>query len=91
MEDGEMDRQAVLTEYVKQELLKGRKIEVAPHTDLLSAGVVDSLGLLKLVSFVEERFGFAVPDEDVVYENFSSIQALTNYLNEQASVAGETK
>ena len=75
-----MDRQTALMEFVKKELLRGRKSEVRPEDDLLSAGIIDSLGILQLVAFVEEQFGIKVPDEDVVFENFHSISALTEYL-----------
>lgn len=80
-----MNTQEVLMEYVKQNLMKGRSTNVTPQDDLLSAGIVDSLGVLQLVAFVEERFGFQVPDEDVVYENFSSVEALSNYLDKNKS------
>ncbi|HBX68691.1 MAG TPA: hypothetical protein DEH25_04740 [Chloroflexi bacterium] len=75
-----MDTQTILTDYVKEELLKGRKMEIKPEDDLLSAGILDSLGILQMVAFIEDRFGYQVPDEDVVFENFVSIEALTNYL-----------
>ena len=77
-----MDRQAELMEYVKHELLHGRKMELHPDEDLLSGGIIDSLGILQLVGFVEEKFGIQVPDEDVVHENFFSIKALTDYLKQ---------
>jgi acyl carrier protein len=75
-----MDTQTILTEYIKDELLKGRKIDLKPEDDLLSAGILDSLGILQVVAFIEDRFGFQVPDEDVVFENFVSIDALAKYL-----------
>ncbi len=77
-----MDTQKKLTDYIKQELLKGRHANLSPEDDLLGAGIIDSLGILQLVSFIDEAFDYQVPDEDVVYENFYSIEALTNYLNE---------
>ena len=67
-------------DYIKDELLKGRKVDLKPEDDLLSAGILDSLGILQMVAFIEERFGYQVPDEDVVFENFVSVEALTNYL-----------
>ena len=79
-----MDRKVALMEYVKNELLRGRKITLREDEDLLSAGIIDSLGILKLVAFVEEHFAITVPDEDVVYENFCSIQAMAEYLNAAA-------
>ncbi len=80
-----MDRQAALMDYVKAELLKGRDVKVTEQTDLLTAGIVDSLGLLKLVAFVEEHLGFKVPYEDVVFDNFHSVKALSDYLNNRQS------
>lgn len=50
--------------------------------DLLNTGILDSLGILQLVAFIEERFGIQVREEDVTYENFMSINALANYLRQ---------
>jgi acyl carrier protein len=75
-----MDRKAELMDYVKGELLHGRKANLSADEDLLSAGIIDSLGILQLVSFIEKRFGIQVPDADVVYENFNSVQVLSDYL-----------
>jgi acyl carrier protein len=76
-----MTTQTILMDYIKQDLMKGRSASIGLQDDLLSAGVIDSLGVLQLVGFIEERFGYQVPDEDVVYENFYSIDALANYLD----------
>jgi acyl carrier protein len=80
-----MDKEAELMEFVKDELLHGRKVKFSEDEDLLGAGIIDSLGILRLVAFIEEKFGIQVPDEDVVYENFHSIQAMANYLNSSAT------
>jgi len=76
-----VDRRELLMDYVRTELVRGRDLEVTEQTDLLSAGIVDSIGLLKLVTFVEERLGLRVPDEDVVFENFHSVKAMMDYLS----------
>jgi acyl carrier protein len=75
-----MDTQAVLTQYIQKELAKGRKVQIASEDDLLDQGIIDSLGILQLVAFIEDQFGFQVPDEDVVLENFQSVSALTLFL-----------
>ncbi len=75
-----MDRENILMAYVKNELLRGRGEKLTPADDLLSAGIIDSLGILQMVGFIEDRFGIQVPDEDVVYENFHSVKALAEYL-----------
>lgn len=75
-----MDQESILMGYVKNELLRGRGEKLTPADDLLSAGIIDSLGILQMVGFIEDRFGIQVPDEDVVYENFHSVKALAEYL-----------
>lgn len=75
-----MDREAILLDYVKNELLRGRANNITVEDDLLGAGLIDSLGILQIVAFIDERFNIQVPDEDVVYENFNSVKALSDYL-----------
>lgn len=54
--------------------------DVADDASLMGEGVIDSTGVLGLVMFVEENFGISVADEDVLPENFDSINALTAYV-----------
>jgi acyl carrier protein len=75
-----MDNIKVLTEFVENELAKGRKSNISPDDDLLSEGIIDSLGILQLVGFIEEKFDFQIDDEDVVLENFITISALNKFL-----------
>ena len=75
-----MDTQTVLIEYITKELSVGRAKQIRPSDNLLETGILDSLGLMQLVVFIEEKLGVKVPDEDVVIENFSSVDALTGYL-----------
>lgn len=77
-----MSTSTILAEYITRELAKGRATTIKPDEDLLGAGIIDSLGILQLVSFVEEQFGIQIPDEDVVLENFQSVAALAGYLDQ---------
>lgn len=74
------DDKNMVTEFVRQELLHGRKVTLTDETDLLNAGIIDSLGILRMVSFIEEQTGLQVPDEDVVFEHFQSIRAIAEYI-----------
>lgn len=75
-----MDTKAILMDYIKQEFLRGRATDLKEDDNLLNTGILDSLGILQLVTFTEDRFGIQVPDEDVVFENFQSVKALADYL-----------
>lgn len=57
--------------------------ELTEDLPLLDSGVVDSLGILDLVAFIEDEFGVAAEDEDLVPENFESIQSLTRFVRER--------
>jgi len=75
-----MDRKTALIEFVKNEIMRNKNAKLNEDEDLLSAGILDSLAILQLVAFIEDQFGIKVPDEDVVFENFQSINALVTYL-----------
>jgi acyl carrier protein len=75
-----MDRKAVLTAYVKNEIMRNPNAMVEVEQDLIGTGIIDSLGILQLIGHIGEVFGIDIPDEDVVYENFMSINALDSYL-----------
>jgi acyl carrier protein len=47
---------------------------------LLNSGLIDSLGILEVVTFVEKEFGIVVSDDDLLPENFGSIENLTRYV-----------
>lgn len=76
-----MSTQEVLGSFILDELAKGRKGKISPQDDLLGEGIIDSLGILQLVAFIEERFNLAIADEDVVIENFQSVDALSTYVD----------
>jgi len=43
-------------------------------------GIIDSTGVLELVSFVEERFGVEVQDDELIPDNLDSVNKLTEYI-----------
>jgi acyl carrier protein len=48
--------------------------------DLLESGVVDSLGLLKIVSYIEETLQISIEPEAMLPENFRSLAAILDLL-----------
>jgi acyl carrier protein len=47
---------------------------------LLGKGIIDSLGVMELISFVEEEFGVAVADTDITEQNLGSVSAVARYV-----------
>ncbi len=80
-----MNTEELLTNYISKELAIGRSKKIEPDDDLFSNGVLDSLAVLQLVMFIEERYSIKVSDEDVVYENFKSISTIAQYIDQNGN------
>jgi acyl carrier protein len=55
-------------------------IAVAPDTDIIGEGLVDSLRIFKLIAFVEEAFKITIEPDEVLLENFQTPRALRNLI-----------
>ena len=47
---------------------------------LLDSGIIDSLGTLELIAYLENEFDFIVDDEDMVADHFETIASITNFV-----------
>jgi acyl carrier protein len=75
------DVQDVLKNYIHDELLnENNSVAVKEDDNLLANGIIDSLGVLKLVSFIENQFSIEIPDEDVTINNFRCLKDIASYL-----------
>ena len=76
--------ETVIKEFISQELVRDPALPpVADETSLLESGILDSLSLLQLVVFLEERFGITVGDADLLPENFASLNTICAYLRDR--------
>lgn len=58
--------------------------DIADDFDLLETGTVDSLGLLSLISWLEQRYGLSVSDVDISPMDFRSVAAMDAFVREHA-------
>jgi len=49
---------------------------LGPDDSLLAKGLLDSMAILKTVTFCEEQFGITIPDQEVLPDHFESIRAI---------------
>lgn len=56
---------------------------LAADASLTSHGVLDSMGILELIMFIEERFSVKVPDEDTLPENLDSVERIVRYVEDR--------
>lgn len=70
-----------LRAYVAAEFLPGTDpAEIAEDLDLLNGGALDSLGLLKLIAWIESRFEVGIADADLEPENFRSLASIAGFI-----------
>jgi acyl carrier protein len=71
-----MNTVSLVERFLLDEFLLGSRARIAPDESLLAAGILDSLGLLRLVAHLEEQFGVTFEDTDVIPENFETLRAI---------------
>jgi acyl carrier protein len=55
---------------------------------LLEAGVIDSMGVLEIVTFIENELNVVLTDDEMVAENFGSVRALTELITGRSAHSG---
>ena len=76
-----MNVTSAIQAFINDELL-GSTHSVGLDEDLLESGLLDSIGVIRLVGFVEKQFGFKVPPQDLTIENFETVNTIKKYLSE---------
>ena len=69
--------------FIVENFLFGKDNGLEDDTSFLEEGIIDSTGVLELVSFLEEEYGIAVEDEELVPENLDSINNVITYLEKK--------
>lgn len=67
--------------FIVQNFMFGQATELAADQSFLQTGVIDSTGLLELVSFLEEQYGISVEDRDLTPENLDSLANVSRYIS----------
>ncbi len=69
-----------LREFVAKNFYLADPTSFDDKTSFLDRGIIDSTGVLELVTFVEDEYAIAVADDDMVPANFDSIDALSAFV-----------
>jgi acyl carrier protein len=62
---------------------------VGNEDPLLKNGLIDSLGILEVVTFLENEFGITLTDEELLPENFESVSSLSNFVQQKRNGTSE--
>ena len=55
--------------------------DISEEEQLIDSGIIDSMGILKVLGFIEKQFGVKVPERDVTPDNFDSITTIASYID----------
>jgi acyl carrier protein len=73
-----MNNNDIIRDFITGEILHGTlTIPLNDQDPLIESGIIDSLGIMTLLAFLEEKFSIQVPGDELVPDNFASISAIT--------------
>ena len=70
--------------YIAENFLYARPDRVVAQDEhLMERGIVDSMGMMELIDFLEERFGVQPADEEITEQNFATLGRIANFVSRQ--------
>ncbi len=72
-----------IEQFIHTNFIFDENLALAKDQSLLDSGVIDSTGVLELVNFLEETFGFTVNDEELVPDNLDSINNIAAFVQKK--------
>ena len=82
-----MNVEQSVRDFLKNDLGKAES-DVGRDESLLESGIIDSMGVLQLVAFLESTYGIKVEDDDLMPENFHTITSISAYVERRLAAAG---
>lgn len=77
----DMEVSEKIKEFIIDNFLFGESNHFDENTNFFEKGILDSTGIIELVSFIEQTYNISVDDEELVTENFSNLNRITNYIH----------
>lgn len=77
-----------IRQFVTDTLIR-KPVELKDGDDWLANGLVDSVGIMRLVSFVERKFETDIPEDDITVDNFRSLKDVAHYLARRKATRGQ--
>jgi acyl carrier protein len=76
-----MDYTQNIREFIIDNFLFGEQQEIKSETNLLEKGIIDSTGVVELVSFLEETYNIIIEDDELISDNFSTLNSISTFLD----------
>lgn len=80
-----MDKQEKIIEFLLQEFYSDREgASLTAEDNLLEGGMIDSVGMMKLIQFLEETFSIKIDPIDMTFQNFIDVNAMDSLISNKA-------
>ena len=86
-----MDNLNSVRHFVVENYLFGDGDSLKEDTSFMEEGIIDSTGILELIFFIEETFGFGVEDDELIPENMDSLQNIARFIDRKQNSAKGAK
>uniref|UniRef100_A0A832I1H5 Acyl carrier protein n=1 Tax=Eiseniibacteriota bacterium TaxID=2212470 RepID=A0A832I1H5_UNCEI len=81
--------EAAIRTFLVEDVLYDRDLkDLGPDDPLIERGLLDSLSILKTVTWCEEQFGITIPDDDVLPDHFESVRAIAALVDRRRAAKG---
>jgi acyl carrier protein len=70
-----------LRKFVLDTFLLGQAAHLTDDSSFMEEGLIDSTGILELVSFIEERYAMQIADDELTPDNFDSINRVATFVS----------
>jgi acyl carrier protein len=71
---------ASIRSFIVRTFAAAKRQTISDDLPLLESGIIDSLGVLDVVTFLEHTFAIKVSDEELIPEHFASVQSLAGFV-----------
>jgi len=80
-----MKHEPEIRKFIAEKFLFGEDNNLPSDASLLEAGIIDSTGVLELISYLEEQFKIKVDDDELVPENLDTIAGVCRFLSKKTA------
>ncbi len=77
------DTERAIIRFVNEQLVGGGGASVTADDEIVLDGTIDSLGVTRLIEFLEREYGITIPAQDVTIEHFRSISTMATFVAER--------
>ena len=78
--------QETVKDFIVSRLMVGKDGDPLDRNDsLIESGILDSLGIIRLIQFLEDRFSFSIEAEEIVPENFENTEIISQFIQRLVS------